>query len=543
MTLREVVDRTEALAKYLASSFRGRRSTWNSAGDNIDYDVTSVGLLSPNELIVPIVSYGCLAAGVPLALLPVGSSPSEIGYLTRRGQCEIVIVHPSQLDNLIQSGYPLDMIILTQSVDRWTGKTLPTLLEISSQLAPVIVDGQHPLPTHEVALILFSSGSTGNPKAVMITHRNVYMLVICFFVVSSKKSDESQAKTIILSVLPMSHSYGFVTSIIAPILSGSTLCIMRKWQLDAMLSAIPKYKITEMAIVPTMAIQILSEAERLRAVDISSLQTVFLGSSFIDPAHKRNFFDLMLSHGALAGQKDDTYISNGYGLSETTSGITTSSKDATPTGRAPAGTIGFLLPGFQARVISESSTNPAGEDVPKHTAGELCLRGPSIMKGYLSDPQATQAAFTSDGWLKTGDIVRIAPEGSLTHIDRLKDTFKNRGKQVSPSEIASLVIQHFGDVIADIAVVGAPAKKESRHVGEEAWAFVVLKNVALGQRDKEQLAEKIKKLTQEKLSIHKWVVRVEWLDELPKGLTHKVLVRALRDLATKVSPETHRAKL
>lgn len=298
-----------------------------------------------------------------------------------------------------------------------------------------------------------------------------------------------------------------------------------------------------MAIVPTMAIQILSEAERLRAVDISSLQTVFLGSSFIDPAHKRNFFDLMLSHGALAGQKDDTYISNGYGLSETTSGITTSSKDATPTGRAPAGTIGFLLPGFQARVISESSTNPAGEDVPKHTAGELCLRGPSIMKGYLSDPQATQAAFTSDGWLKTGDIVRIAPEGSLTHIDRLKDTFKNRGKQVSPSEIASLVIQHFGDVIADIAVVGAPAKKESRHVGEEAWAFVVLKNVALGQRDKEQLAEKIKKLTQEKLSIHKWVVRVEWLDELPKGLTHKVLVRALRDLATKVSPETHRAKL
>jgi long-chain acyl-CoA synthetase len=139
--------------------------------------------------------------------------------------------------------------------------------------------------------------------------------------------------------------------------------------------------------------------------------------------------------------------------------------------------------------------------------------------------------------------MRIDTEGHLIYFDRLKDTFKNRGKQVSPSEISSLIYKHHSDLIAEISVIGVPAQGDSETVGEEAWAFLALKVNSLSQKEKERLAESIKAITREQLSIHKWVVRVEFLDELPKGSTHKILVRALRDLAIKLTTDKHQSKL
>ncbi|KAA1066572.1 hypothetical protein PGT21_033879 [Puccinia graminis f. sp. tritici] len=318
---------------------------------------------------------------------------------------------------------------------------------------------------------------------------------------------------------------------------------MRSWNVKAVFRAIAEYNITTLGLVPTMALQIISAADHLEDVDLSSLNSVFVGSSAINPIQKQRLFELLTSRGALTGQQDGSSIIDGYGMSETTSAITTWSKDGTPASRARLGTVGFLIPGSEARIISEFSDNPLGEDVPKHTPGELCLRSPTIMKGYLGNPEATRATFTADGWLRTGDKMRIDAEGHLIYFDRLKDTFKNRGKQVSPSEISSLIYKHHSDLIAEISVIGVPAQGDSETVGEEAWAFLALKVDSLSQKEKERLAESIKAITREQLSIHKWVVRVEFLDELPKGSTHKILVRALRDLAIKLTTNKHQSKL
>ncbi|OAV99484.1 hypothetical protein PTTG_06670 [Puccinia triticina 1-1 BBBD Race 1] len=541
-TLSQILNHAETLAKYLVDSFGGRRSTWNTEGANVDYDVITIGVLAPNIPAFPIVSYSCMAAGLPVAPLPVGSSSSEIAYLVRLAQCEIVFVHPSQLSIIKKSGYPPERIILTDSVEGWDGQTLPDLMVIAEKLPAFATDRKHPMPKHEVALVVFSSGSSGNPKAVMITHQNICALLISRALTSGPNPGVKK-KTVLLSVLPMYHIYGFLLSVIIPLLDGVTQCTLRSWNVQTVFRAIAKYNITTMGLVPTMALQIISAADRLENVDLSSLTSVFVGSSAINPSQKQRLFDLLKSRGALAAEHDGSSIIDGYGMSETTSGITTWSKDGTPATRARLGTVGFLMPGSQARIISESSNNPMGEDMPKHMAGELCLRGPTIMKGYLADPEASRATFTSDGWLRTGDKMRIDTEGQLIYFDRLKDTFKNRGKQVSPSEISSLIYKHHSDLIAELSVIGVPAQGDSQVIGEEAWAFVALKVNSLSRQDKGRLAESIKNITREQLSIHKWVVRVEFLDELPKGSTHKILARALRDLAMMLATNKNQSKL
>ncbi|KAG0146080.1 hypothetical protein CROQUDRAFT_93126 [Cronartium quercuum f. sp. fusiforme G11] len=561
-SLSEVITRAEHLARYLCVLMTSVPESNARQVGTSEGCLRSVGLLSPNHLDYPLVIYACLAAGVPVAPITSTASSIEARYLSQLGQCAIIFVHPKCLPTIQKAGYPIEQIILIEATTDWHGPTLEGFIKMGTMSPQITLGGLHPVPAHRVALILFSSGSTGNPKAVMLTHRNICSalqgaLLVKDFAqeVMLKKSPtlalKPQARLVALVFLPSEflfnipphlccelksyvHAYGLMIGVLRSMLYNACTCIMPKWDFSQALKAIPKYKVTMLGLVPAIATQILAHSHLLNDADLSSITSIAVGAAAITSSQKHELLKLLAARGAMGGISDESSMSNGYGMSETTVSITTWPLEGYPCGPARPGTIGVLLPTFEARVIREDSVSPSGEDAPVNTAGELWLRGPSIMKGYLNNDLETQAALTPDGWFKTGDKIRIEADGQMFYIDRLKDTFKNRGLQVAPSEIASLILKHLPEMIADAVVIGMPSQG-SRDIGEEAWAFIVLTPAGRDSNQPEKICEQVRSISREKLSMHKWVSRVVIMPEFPKGPTHKVLVReiraqALRDL-------------
>ncbi|EGG05347.1 uncharacterized protein MELLADRAFT_88020 [Melampsora larici-populina 98AG31] len=518
-TLSETVERVECLAKALVRHV-------NKSGS-----MKSVGILSPNHLDYPVIIYACLASGIPVAPISATASALETRHLSKLGQCEIIFVHPKCLANIKEAGYPFEKIVLIEPSIGWNGPTLEDFVKMGETMTSIKSGGIHPTPLHEVAVILFSSGSTGNPKAVMLTHRNICSALQATMImtkagleamakINPNMAPQLPARPVVLVFLPMNHAFGLMTGVLRAIISNAVVCIMPKWDFLQAMQAIPKYKVTTLAMVPAIATQILAHPQVLQTIDLSSLTAVYVGASAISVPQKQALLKLLASRGARGGDSDESTMPNGYGMSEYYY-------------MAPArpGTIGVLLPGLEARIISDESDSASGIDAPLNTAGELWLRGPMIMKGYLNNEIETKNALTEDGWFKTGDKIRMESDGQMFYVDRIKDTFKNRGLQVAPSEISSLILNRFSDLIADIAVIGIPSSESKRDIGEEAWVFIVLTPKGRENHLKKQIGKEIQELVKRTLSKHKWVAQVRVMDEFPKGHTHKVLVREIRDQA------------
>ncbi|KAH9818886.1 hypothetical protein DFH28DRAFT_93917 [Melampsora americana] len=532
-TLSETIQRSECLARSLVSHVTRSGS------------IKSVGILSPNHLDYPVIIYACLASGIPVAPISATASALEIRHLSQLGQCELIFVHPKCLTTIKEAGYPIEKIILIEPYVGWNGPTLEGFVKMGKTSGSIISGGMHPTPSHEVAVILFSSGSTGNPKAVMLTHRNICsslqatMIMTKLTLEAMAKANPNMAlqlpeRQVVLVFLPMNHAFGLMLGVLRPMIANAKVCIMPKWDFLQAMKAIPKHKVTSLAMVPAIATQILAHPQVLQNIDLSSLTSVYVGASAISVQQKQSLLRLLASRGARGGDSDEKTMPNGYGMSETTVSITTWPLQGYPCGSARAGTIGVLLPGLEARIISDESDSDSGIDVPLNMAGELWLRGPMIMKGYLNNEIETKNALTEDGWFKTGDKIRMESDGQMFYVDRIKDTFKNRGLQVAPSEISSLIIKHFSEWIADIVVIGIPSEESQRDIGEEAWAFIVLTPKGREMNQENQIGLEIQELIQRKLSKHKWIKNVVVLDQFPKGHTHKVLVREIRDQALRL---------
>lgn len=529
-SLSKTVERSECLARALVKHV-------NTTGS-----MKSVGILSPNHLDYAVIIYACLAGGIPVAPISATASPLETRHLSKLGQCEIIFVHPKCLAIIKEAGYHVEKIVLIEPSIGWNGPTLEDFVKIGKTIASIISGGMHPTPSHEVAVILFSSGSTGNPKAVMLTHRNICSALQASMIMT-KAGLEAMSKMnpnvalqlperpVSLVFLPMNHAFGLMLGVLRAMISNAVVCIMPKWDFLQAMKAIPKYKVSSLGMVPAIATQILAHPQVLQNIDLSSLTSVHVGASAISVPQKQALLKLLASRGARGGDSDESTMPNGYGMSETTVSITTWPLAGYPCGPARPGTIGVLLPGLEARIISEESESGSGIDAPLNTAGELWLRGPTIMKGYLNNEMETRKALTEDGWFKTGDKIRMESDGQMFYVDRMKDTFKNRGLQVAPSEISSLILKHFSELIADIAVIGMPCEESKRDVGEEAWAFIVLTPKGREIQFRKDIGKDIQELVRKNLSKHKWVANVRILDEFPKGHSHKVLVREIRDQA------------
>lgn len=351
----------------------------------------------------------------------------------------------------------------------------------------------HPRPAaDDLAIIQYTSGTTGTPKGAMLTHANLL-------------ANAAQARAwvpqivrgegcVVYAVLPMFHAYGLTLCLTFAMSMGARLVLFPKFDPDLVLAATKKHPATFLPLVPPIADRLL-KAAREQGVSLAGTDVAISGA-------------MALPHELVVPFEDATggYLVEGYGLSECSPVLM-----ANPVAdNRVAGTVGLPLPGTECRVVDPDDPR---KDVER---GELLVRGPQVFHGYYGKPEETSAVFVDD-WFRTGDIVTIDEQGFVRIVDRIKELIITGGFNVAPTEVESVLRQH--PSVADVAVVGLP----SEHSGEDVVAAVV-------PTDPETFdAEAVRAFSRGILTPYKVPRRLVVVDDLPRSLIGKVLRRQVRD--------------
>jgi len=348
-------------------------------------------------------------------------------------------------------------------------------------------------PAEDLVALPYSSGTTGLPKGVMLTHRNL-VANICQVAarVQVKKDGSERAREV--AVLPFFHIYGLVSLMNIPLYFGHTVVTMPRFDLREFLRVIQDYQITRALVVPPIVLA-LAKHPLVDEFDLSSLELVSSGAA-----------PLSAELEVACGERLGCRMAQGYGLTETSP--TTHWVGDELAGEMP-GSIGPAVPNTECRVVDVAT----GEDAVTGEPGELLIRGPQVMKGYLNNPQATAQTIDPDGWLHTGDIARIEEDGSLRIVDRIKELIKYKAYQIAPAELEALLLTH--PSITDAAVIPLPDEE----AGEIPKALVVTN----GSITPEQVSQ----FVADHVAPYKKVRAVEIIDEIPKAPSGKILRRVL----------------
>jgi len=346
-------------------------------------------------------------------------------------------------------------------------------------------------PEEDLAVLLYTGGTTGVSKGVMLTHFNITSNIAQ--IREWLSLDESRHHTV-LCVLPMFHSYGFTAAVNMGLAHGCTLILVPRFDAGDLLKTIAKYRPTLFPGVPTMYIGLLNHPDMAK-YDLSSIELCVTGAAAMP-------VDLLQKFEQVTGAT----IMEGYGLTES-SPVT----HANPrVGRRVPGSVGLPYPGTDVRIVDLET----GADLPPGGEGEVVIKGPQVMKGYWNRPEET-AATLKDGWLHTGDIGRLDEDGYLYIVDRKKDMIIAGGFNIYPREIDEVLYQH--PAVLEACAVGVP----DAYRGETVKAFVVLKPGA------QATEQEILDFCRERLAAYKRPRSVEFLPELPKSTVGKVLRRVL----------------
>ncbi|XP_012231363.1 luciferin 4-monooxygenase [Linepithema humile] len=347
---------------------------------------------------------------------------------------------------------------------------------------------------NHVAVILCSSGTTGLPKGVMLTDKNI-TAVFCIMMISASVPETS----IFLAVLPFFHSYSFFF-MLGRLLKGNKSIVFSRFDEELFLQCIERYKIEYLAVVPSLMV-FLAKHPLVNKYDLSCIKTILCGAA---PLPKK-------IQKAVAKRLNISDIKQGYGLTETTLGVLRSGDEA------KLGSVGVLVPGMSAKVIPLGKFE-TDETLGPNCEGELCFKGDLIMKGYCNDEKSTRATIDKNGWLHTGDVGYYDEEEHFYIVDRIKELIKYKGYQVPPAELEAILLSHPG--VKDAAVIGIT----NEEAGELPMAFVV-------KQDNSNICEKdIIQYVNERVSNQKQLRGgVRFIDSIPKTLSGKILRRVLRE--------------
>jgi long-chain acyl-CoA synthetase len=343
----------------------------------------------------------------------------------------------------------------------------------------------------DLAVLMFTSGTAGFPRAAMLTHGN---LLANLGQVQASDGRRRGPDDVALGVIPLFHIFGLNVVLDGGLVAGSRIVLIDRFDADEALQAIVDHGVTDLTGPPNMW-HGLASAESASPDAVATVERAASGAAALGPEVRKAVQERL----GLA-------LAEGYGLTETAPVV------ATGVGQgAPAGSVGRPLPGVEVRVVDADGENTFIGD-----AGEILVRGDNVFVGYWNDPEATKAVLTGDGWLHTGDIGFADESGFLFLSDRIKDLIIVSGFNVFPAEVEDVLVTH--PAVAEAAVVGIPSER----TGEAVKAFVVLEDGAtVGPED-------LREHTQGQLARYKCPAEIELVDELPHGPSGKLLRRTLR---------------
>lgn len=479
----------EQFEQYVATFAGGLKDLGINKGDHIALLVGN----TPHFLITLYASWRLGAVVVPIN--PT-YTPNELSYIVQNSDAKLMVALDKLAPLIAQKNvlFPnIENVIVCETDEDSIKQAME--LEEKPYLFTELIKSSSPvnqltsLAKDDNAIILYTSGTTGNPKGAMLTHENVYSNARDIGTYLEMTSDDR-----VVATLPVFHVFALTVVVNAPLLRGATVLLVPQFSPAEVFKTIREQKATIFAGVPTMY-NFLYQYEEGNPEDYASIRLSISGGASLPVSLLENF-----------EKKFNTRISEGYGLSEASPVTCFNPLDRE---RVP-GSIGTSIVNVENKVVDEN-----GNEVPRGEVGELIVRGPNVMKGYYKMPEET-AKTIKDGWLYTGDLAKQDENGYFYIVDRKKDMIIVGGFNVYPREIEEVLYSH--PDIVESAVVGQPHDE----LGEAVHAHVALK------KESSLTEEDIIQYCRERLAKYKVPSVVHFHDELPKGGTGKILRKALK---------------
>ena len=520
------------------TNFFGRRLTYQQMkelSDRFAVGIRSLGirkrdrvvLLLPNSPQFLIAYYGLLKTGAVIVPLNPLSAERELEFYLTDSGAEVAITIPLFLKKVasVRGKTPLKQIVYCRLADflpfplnlvqgfrehrlmhRQGGAALVNFNELLKQGPP---PDWHPEPVQpdEMAVLIYSGGTTGVAKSIVLSHFN--LVANAHQIIAWGHLTDEQG---VLAVLPLFHGFGMSVTMNAPVLAGGEIFLVPRFNAKQIAKAIQKYKPSFFIGVPTMFVQ-LSNLPGIQRYDFSSLQGIFVGAAPLTRAIKEGFEASLKATGKTGGR-----MIEGYGLTEAVTGIM-----ANPyKGMHKVGSIGIPFPDVDVKIVSLDD----GHDLAPGELGEIVLRSPTVMLGYYKNAEETHKTIV-DGWLYTGDIGYMDEDGYFYITDRKKELIIVGGFNVFPREIDELIYQH--SKVKEGISVGIPDPRK----GERIKVYIVLKE------GETATPEEFIAYFKERLTPYKVPSEVEFRTQLPKSMIGKILRRVLREeeiLKAKATP-------
>ncbi|MGI5961741.1 MAG: AMP-binding protein [Methanomassiliicoccaceae archaeon] len=540
VTLGQLLD--EAVKKYpdneaVVYADRDYRETWREFSETVDRvakGLMALGVKKGDKVAIwatnvphwVTLQFAVARIGAILITVNINYKSSEIEYVLKQSEAENIFIIDGYRDtDYINTMYELIPELKVQPRDRLRSERFPHLqrviflgpekhrgmysmnevMDMAVQVSDEeYMERQATLSTHDVVMMQYTSGTTGFPKGVMLTHHNIgnngYWIGV---------NENLGPNDRVCFPVPLFHCFGCVLAVMACVNHASTMVILEKYDPVNVMMSIEMERATALYGVPTMFIAIL-EHPLFDKFDFSTLRTGIMAGSPCPVKTMEECVERM-------NMKEVTIV---YGLTESSPGMTQTRYDE-PSLEKKCSTVGKALPGVEVAVIDPETGEHLGPGKP----GEICCRGYNVMKGYYNMPEETAKAIDKDGWLHSGDIGVMDEDGYFAITGRLKDMIIRGGENIYPKEVEDFI--HRIEGISDAQVVGVPSKK----YGEQPGAFIILKPGVT------MTAEDVQDYCRGKIAWYKIPKYIAFVNEYPLTASGKVMKYKLREMAAELWPD------